>query len=155
VLPTVRFSREFEFVFCGVVGFFEDLRVCLFLGFVLIGICLFFGLASRRFLFCWLLFLYFMALLLFQFTDTAYWACFYESLLILGLFFSDCLPPLFLIFLLIFRFGEFSCQHMLGLFYGLITDFWLVFQIYCLFLQNNLASLQTMLGKSKRLTESF
>jgi len=34
--------------------------------------------------------------------------------------------------LLIFRFVEFSCQRMLGLFYGLITDFWLVFQIYLL-----------------------
>jgi len=42
---------------------------------------------------------------------------------------------------------------MLGLFYSLINNFWLVFQIY-LFLQNNLASLQTMLGKAKHLIES-
>jgi len=37
----------------------------------------------------------------------------------------------------------------------LITDFWLFFKFTCLFLQNNLASLQTMLGKAKRLIESF
>jgi len=34
--------------------------------------------------------------------------------------------------LVIFRFVEFSCQHMLGLFFGEITYFWLVFQIYLL-----------------------
>jgi len=38
----------------------------------------------------------------------------------------------YLIFLLMFRFVEISCQRMLGLFYGLITDFWLVLQIYLL-----------------------
>jgi len=27
VLPTLRFSREFGLVFCGVAGFFEGLRV--------------------------------------------------------------------------------------------------------------------------------
>jgi len=34
--------------------------------------------------------------------------------------------------LLIFRFVEFSCQLMLGLFFGEITYFCLVFQIYLL-----------------------
>jgi len=35
-----------------------------------------------------------------------------------------------LLFYLIFHFGKYSCQRMVGLFYGLITYFWLVFQIY-------------------------
>jgi len=47
------------------------------------------------------------------------WACFlgFASLLF------------YLILLLIFRFVEFSCQHLLGLFFGEITYFRLVFQI--------------------------
>jgi len=50
------------------------------------------------------------------------WACF------LGF-----ASPLFcLILLLIFRFVELSCQRMLGLFFGEITYFCLVFQIYLL-----------------------
>ena len=69
-----------------------------------------------------------------------FWVCFLRI----------CLPTVYLIFLLIFRFVELSCQSMLGLFYGLIHDFGLFFKSTCLFLQNNLASLQTMLGKAKR-----
>jgi len=49
----------------------------------------------------------------------SFWACFFG--------FASLL--FYLIFLLIFHFVEFSCQRMAGLFYGLITDFWL-FQIY-------------------------
>jgi len=53
-------------------------------------------------------------------------ACFYKNLLILGLFFGFASLLIYLIFLLIFRFVEFSCQRMLGLFFGEITGFWLV-----------------------------
>jgi len=37
-----------------------------------------------------------------------------------------------LIYSLIFRFVAFSCQRMLGLFFGQITSFWLVFNVFLL-----------------------
>jgi len=49
----------------------------------------------------------------------SFWACFFG--------FASLLFYLF--FLLIF-FVEFSCQRMAGLFYGLITNFWLFLKIY-------------------------
>jgi len=52
----------------------------------------------------------------------SFWACFFRVAFLL----------FYLILLLIFRFVEFSCQRMLGLFFGEITYFWLVFQIYLL-----------------------
>jgi len=63
----------------------------------------------------------------------AYWACFCEILVSLGLFFFRFATMLFyLIYLLIFRFVAFSCQRMLGLFFRQITYFWLVFHIFLL-----------------------
>jgi len=52
----------------------------------------------------------------------SFWACFFRL----------TSPLFYLILLLIVRFVEFSCQHMLGLFFVEITNFWLVFQIYLL-----------------------
>jgi len=48
----------------------------------------------------------------------AYWAYFCENLVMLGLFFGFTILVFYLIFLLAFRFVEFSCQPMLGLFFG-------------------------------------
>jgi len=71
----------------------------------------------------------------------AYWACFCENLLILGLFSRFATLLFYLIFLLIFRFVEFSCQRILGLFLVKLPIFGLFFKFTCFFLQNNLASL--------------
>jgi len=59
-----------------------------------------------------------MALLLFNLLLKAHWACFCENFLILGLFFGFATLILYSLFLLIFRFVEFSCQHILGFFFG-------------------------------------
>jgi len=48
----------------------------------------------------------------------AYWACVCEKFLIFGLFFGFATLIFYLIFLLIFRFVEFSCQNILDLFFG-------------------------------------
>jgi len=64
----------------------------------------------------------------------SFWACFFG--------FASLL--FYLIFLLIFRFVEFSCQHMLGLFSVKLPIFGLIFEFTCLFLQNNLASPYTV-----------
>ena len=99
VLPTLRFSRKFRLVFFVEVF----LKTCGLL--VLIEICLFFGLVFCRFLFCGLLFFqilwhfYCLNLLL-----KAYWACFCEDLLILGLFFQICHPDSLFDFLANFAF---------------------------------------------------
>jgi len=100
MLPTLRFSLEFGLVFCGVAVLFEDLRVACFMGFQIEIACLFF--ADFSFADC--IFSYFMALLRFQFTASVYWACFYENLLILGLFFRICLPTCSFDFLADFSF---------------------------------------------------
>jgi len=63
VLPTLRFSREFGLVFCGVASFFDDFWVACF-GLVLIETCLFF--ADVCFADC--IFSDAMVLLIFQFT---------------------------------------------------------------------------------------
>jgi len=52
----------------------------------------------------------------------SFWTCFFG--------FASLL--FHLILLLTFRFVEFSCQRLLGLFFGEITYFSLVFQIYLL-----------------------
>jgi len=56
----------------------------------------------------------------------SFWACFFG--------FASLL--FHLILLLIFRFVEFSCQRLMGLFSGEITYFWLVFQICLLVFAN-------------------
>jgi len=90
VLPTLRLSREFGLVFCG--GAFFKACGLLVPELVLIEICLF--LAD---LFCGLPFFRILwHFCCFNLLLTAYWACFYENLLIFNLFFSD-LPPYFFI----------------------------------------------------------
>jgi len=99
---------------------------------VLIEICLFFGLFFGD-LFCGLLFsqnLWHFCFSIYCYRHIgrvfmkicSFWAC------------SFAFPSLlsYLIFLIIFCFVEFSCQRMLDLFFGEITYFWLVFQIYLL-----------------------
>jgi len=116
VLPTLRFSREFALVFLWSCGLFLKTCGLLVYGIILIEICLFFGLAFCRFLFCRLLFFQILwHFCRFNVLLKAYWACFCENLLILGLFFRICQPDFYLIFLLIFRFVEFSCERILGL----------------------------------------
>ena len=152
MLPTLRFSRELGLVFCGVVGcLFLELcqrehranSVLVYLQIVTQGIygrlvsieiCLFFGLFFHRFLFCGLLFFIFygtFAVLIYclRHIGRVFMKIFSFSA---SCFFWFASLLVYLIFLLIFHFAEFSCQCMLGLFYGLITNFWLVFQIYLL-----------------------
>jgi len=71
-----------------------------------------------------------MALLLFQLLLTAYWACFYENLLILGLFSSDLPPYCLFDFLADFSFCWIVLPKHVGLVLRFNSRFWLVFQIY-------------------------
>ena len=80
VLPTLRFSRKFGLIFCGVAVFFKTCGLLVF------------GLVFCKFMFCRLLFLILWHFCCFNLLLKAYWACFYENLLILGLFFRICLP---------------------------------------------------------------
>jgi len=73
-----------------------------------------------------------VAIFCFNLLLKAYWARFCENLVILGLFFGFATVLFYLICLLIFRFVAFSCQRMLGLFFGQIAYFWLVFHIFLL-----------------------
>jgi len=117
-LPTLRFSREFWLVFCGVAVF---LKTCglLVSGVVLNEICLFFGLVFRRFLFCGLPFFQILwHFCCFNVPLKAYWACFSSICSFWACLFGLASLLFYLIFLLIFRFVEFSCQCMLGLFFG-------------------------------------
>ena len=96
VLPTLRFSREFGLVFCGVAFF---LKACGWLLFrhVSIDICLFFGLVFCRFMLCRLFFFsIFVALLLFQCTAKRMLGVFLWKFADFRLVFSD-LPPWFFI----------------------------------------------------------
>jgi len=132
VLPTLGFSREFGLVCLWNCVFFKTWGLLVF-GLILIEIHLFYGLVFRRFLFCGLLFFQVLwHFCCYNLLLKAYCACFYTNLLILSSFFRICLPAFYLIFLLFFRFVDFSCQRMSGLFFSEITDFWLVFQIYLL-----------------------
>jgi len=63
VLPTLRFSREFGLIFCGVAVLLKTCGLLVF-GFVLVEICLFYA----DFCFADCFFANFMALLLFQYT---------------------------------------------------------------------------------------
>jgi len=97
---------------------------CLFLGLFLLKFVCFLQISVL-----WMAFPpYFMPLLLFQFAADgilgvflkkifSFWACVFT---LASLLFH-------LILLLIFRFVEFFCQHILGLFFSEITNFWLVF----------------------------
>ena len=102
--------------FWGVACFLKASGLLVF-GLVVIEIFLFFGLVFCRFLFCGLFFFQILwHFSCFTLLLKTYWTCFYENLLILGLFSQICLPAFYLIFLLIFCFVEFSCQRMLGFF---------------------------------------
>jgi len=113
------FPRIWACFFCGVAGFLKTCRLLVF-GLVLIEISLFFGLVFCRFLLCGL---FFFSNFYGIFTVAIYcerhigrvfvkicsfWAC----------FFGFATMIFYLIFLLIFRLVEFSCQRILGLFFG-------------------------------------
>jgi len=131
VLPTLWFSREFGLVFFEVAGFLKTCGLLVF-GLVLTEICLFFGLVFADFCFLIAFSSNFMAILCFNFLQKAYCACFCENLVILDLFFRIATLLFYLNYLLIFLFVAFSCQRMLGLFFGQITCFWFVFHIFLL-----------------------
>ena len=121
VLPTLRFSHEFGLVF------FVDLWSCGFFFWRLAG-CLFLGLFNWNLLVFWAWFLHISVLriaffqMLWHFCCfkfillKAYWACFCENLLILGLFFRICHHDFLFDFLADFCFVEFSCQRTLACF---------------------------------------
>ena len=113
VLPTLQFSFEFELVFFVELRVFLKTCGLLVFGLVLIEIYLFLGVVFCKFIFCRLLFCQiFLHFCCFYLLPTVCWACFYENLLILGLFFSICLPIFYIIFFLTFGFVEFSCQRI-------------------------------------------
>jgi len=87
VLPTLRFSREFGLVFLKLRVFFKTCGLLVF-GLVLIEICLFLQISVFLIPF----FSNFMAILCFNLLQKAYWACFCENLVTLGLFFRICHP---------------------------------------------------------------
>jgi len=105
VLPTLRFSREFGLVFLWSCGFFWRLAGCFSFGlFQLIFAC-FLGLFFCRFMFCGLFFFqYLWHFCCFNVLLKAYWVCFYENLLILGLFFRIYLLDFLFNFLADFSF---------------------------------------------------
>jgi len=70
----------------------------------------------------------------------ACWACFYENLLILSCFIGFAFLTFYFIFLLIFRFVEFSCQACWADFSVKLPIFGLFFKFTSLFLQNNVSS---------------
>jgi len=83
VLPTLRFSREFGLVFLWSWGFFLELAGCFSFGlFQLIFAC-FLQICVLRIVFFQCLWHF----CCFNVQLKAYWVCFYENLLILGLFF--------------------------------------------------------------------
>ena len=91
VLPTLGFSPEFGLIFCGVECFSEDLRVTCFSAcfnwhFLVFWAC-FLQISVLRMAFHQILWHFCCFSLLLQ----AHWSCFYENLLILGLFFQTCL----------------------------------------------------------------
>jgi len=82
--------------------FFVELRVfmkacgLLVFGLVVNEICLFFGLVFFQISVLWIAFFQILRhFCSFNLLLKAYWACFYENFLILGLFFRICLPAFF------------------------------------------------------------
>ena len=112
------FSRIWACFFVELRVFLKTCRLLVF-GLVLIEICLFFGLVFSDFYFADCFFPNFMALLPFQLMLKAYWACFCENLLILGLFFPY-LPPWFFIW--------FSCWFFVLLNFP-ANAFWACFSV--------------------------
>jgi len=118
------FPANLGLFFCGVAGFFEGLRV-----------------ASLSLCFNWYLLVFWAVF----FADLCFVDCFFSILCGTFAVLMYCLKHIgcvfikicsfwawffgftsltfYLIFLLIFRFVEFSCQRMLGLFFGWITYF--------------------------------
>jgi len=105
MLPTLRFSREFALVFFVELLVFLNACGLLLFRLVSIYICLFFGLFFCRFMFCGLFFFqYLWHFCCFNVLLKAYWMCFYENLLILGLIFRIYLPDILFNFLVDFSF---------------------------------------------------
>jgi len=129
---------------------------CLFLGLFLLKFACFLGLFVADFSFLGLLFFVFygtFAVSIYWLQHIgrvflkicSFWACFcgFASLLF------------YLIFLLIFILLKFPANAWWPCFMVYLPIFGLFSKFTCLFLQNNLASLQIMLGKAKRWIESF
>ena len=92
-------------LFCCGVAFFLKTCWLLVFGLVLIEICLFFGFLFCRVLICRLLFSQILwHFCRFNLLLKAYWACFCENLLILGLSFRICHPDFMFDFLADFSF---------------------------------------------------
>jgi len=110
-----RFSVELRF-------FFEDLQVACFWACFNWNL-LVFGLVSSRLLFFKFYGTFAVSIYCYRHIGhvfvkiSSFWACFFR--------FASL--HFYLIFMLIFCFTDFFCQHMLGLFFGLITYFWLAF----------------------------
>jgi len=118
LVSSVVFSADLGLFFSRVAGFFKACGL-LVLGLVAIEICLFFGLVFCRFLFCRLLFFQILwQFCCFKLLLKAYWACFYENLLILGLFIWICLPALLFNFIADFSFCLISMPTHVGWFFG-------------------------------------
>jgi len=124
VLPTLRFYREFGLVFLWSCGFFWRLAGCFSFGLFLLIFACFLGLffADLCFADCFL-FQYLWHFCCFNVQLKAHWVCFTKICSFWACFFGFTSLTFYLIFLLIFRFVEFSCQRMLGLFFGWITCF--------------------------------
>ena len=141
MLLTLRFSREFGLIFCGVAGFFEDLRVACWWACFNLNLLVFWACFFQTFGFWIAFFSNSRHFCCFNSPPKGYWAYFHEICSFWTSFFGFASLFFYLILLLIFRFVEFSCQRMLGLFFGKFPIFGLFFKFSCLFLQNNLASL--------------
>jgi len=127
--------------------FFVELRVflktcgLLVFGLVLIEIFCFLGLLLQISVLRIAFFQILWHFCCFNFLPMAYWACFCENLLILGLFFRIFHRDFLFDFLADFLFCWIYLPTHFGLVFGLNYLFGLFFKFTWLFLQNNLASL--------------
>jgi len=110
------FPTKLGLFFCGVAGFFENLRVACFWACFNWNLLVFWACFLQIFVLPIAFSSKFIAIFCFNLFLKAFWACFCENFVILGLFFRICHHAFHLIFLLIFRFVTFSCQRMLFFF---------------------------------------
>ena len=124
-------------VFLWSCVFFWRLASCLFLGLFQLKFACFWACVFQTSFFQVLWYFCSFNLLL-----QAYWACFCENFLILGLFFQICLPAFLFNFHANFLFHWFFLPTHVGLVFWFNYVFLAcISQFTCLFLQNNLASL--------------
>jgi len=127
------FPANLGLLFCGVAGFFEDLRVACFWAY-LIELCLFFWACFLQISFCGLLlFKMLWHFCCFNLLLNVILECFCENLLILGLLFRMCLQVFHLIFVLIILFCWIFLPNACWASFAVKLLYWgLVFQIYLL-----------------------